>query len=126
MANHSQASLDQPELRLGNVTRSSTWLIVGVVAVFGAHVVLPFLFMSASRSRYMSGWIVSLASAIDPAIWMIVTPFLLACIGYDYVFRHCRIAGFSSRRIVRWPIAFVIAFFSLWAGMTWIFNTFGS
>lgn len=106
--------------------RSALWLVVGFLAVFGAHVALPFLYISGCRSARLPEFLCSLTRDSDPAYWMILLPFVLAWIGYNFVFYRCGISGLSTRRLVRWPIAFVAAFLSHWVEMIWILNTFGS
>jgi hypothetical protein len=106
--------------------RSVLWLVVGVVAVFGAHVALPYLFISGCRSAAMPESIGLLAQGLDPAFWMIFAPFALACVGYNFVFYRAGSSRPANRRLVRWPIALVAAFLSHWVEMCWILNTFGS
>lgn len=67
-----------------------------------------------------------MTSSIDPAVWMILFPFVVACIAYNYVFRKWGMSALATRRLIRWPLAFSVAFLSLWLEMVWILNTFGS
>jgi hypothetical protein len=115
-----------PELNYTFNMRSALWLVIGVLAVFGAHVALPYLYISGCRSGALPELLCSLTGGIDPAYWMIFGPFALAYVGYNFVFYRCGISWLANRRLVRWPIAFVAAFLSHWAEMVLILNTFGS
>ncbi len=106
--------------------RSILWLIAGFLVVFGAHVTLPYQYVSGCRTGALPDFFCSLTSTLDPAIWMIFLPFALACTGYNYVLCRCGLSGLANCRLFRWPIAFVAAFLSLWVELFWIFNTFGS
>lgn len=109
-----------------NSAQSVIRLIAGFAAVFIAHVGVPFAFVSVARSRALPDWLFWIAETIDPAIWMILSPFALACIGYNFVMRYCGLARLADSRLVRWPIAFATALISQCVEMYWIFNTFGS
>ena len=106
--------------------RTFVSLVFGLPVIFLAHVTLPYLYVGSCHTGAIPNCFCSLTSTIDPAMWMIFLPFLLAWICYNYVFCNCGISGLASRRLLRWPISFVLAFLSLWLELIWIFNTFGS
>jgi hypothetical protein len=106
--------------------RSIVLLCVGGASVFAAHVALPFLFVSASRSGWIPRRLDSLTNMVDPAIWLILLPFVIAFFGYNYVFGRCGMSDLAKRPLIRWVMAFVAALSSLWLEMFVVFNTFGS
>src|SRR5262245_43512810 len=106
--------------------RAAAILVAGTIGVFAAHVWLPFLFVSASRSGVLPQWLDALPEAMDPGLWLILLPAVLAVAAYNLVFRHSGVAGMANRRWIRWPMAFVAAFLSMWVLMFVIFNSFGS
>jgi hypothetical protein len=106
--------------------RSTVLLCMGTALVFGAHVVVPFLFIGACNSGWIPTPFVLFVDMVDPAIWMIFLPFALAVIAYNYVFGHCGFSGFRRRYVARWVTAFVAALTSSLVGLPLIFNTFGS
>jgi hypothetical protein len=87
-----------------------------VSAIFLAHVVVGVILY---RGRAVSRWAIS-----DSDFVIFALPFILAVVGYFYVFRW--IPWLQGHRTARISVALVVGFLSSWAYMLVALNTYGS